>query len=168
LSDKPEEWCLATGRSDGHSGREATALINRFIAALAIVLALAMSWQAFTEPSQAAASGPDSPPECLEPGTVVLPDDQGFTETFSISVGVAGSIDAVCFETTGGHSGLIVADGTTDDGCYGVSGLGTGTVNVVLDPATPDCPAITHVDLFFTPVEVPVEEIPSNEIDEEG
>jgi hypothetical protein len=112
---------------------------------VALLAAGALSLAAFG--SAGVAQATDGPVECDDPSLVVAADDQGGAAGFSI--GVAGEIVGVCVQTEDGHSTLVSEDGTALDGCVTVSGIGSSQV---LISRSPDCAALTHVDVFFLPV----------------
>ena len=74
--------------------------------------------------------------------------DNGGTSSHSIPITADGS--------GGDHAryGLDLEPGDAQDGCYTVSGMGTGTVTVTRAPSvggTPNCKNVSHIDVFTTP-----------------
>ncbi|MBI2330183.1 hypothetical protein HYU94_02240 [Candidatus Daviesbacteria bacterium] len=97
------------------------------------------------------ASADGSPAECENPDA----KSEGNDNTLSHTAPEGTTISGVCIKSGenmfGGasHSGLL-GDGAYENGCYSVSGIGTGSVTVTRTGDPSDiCQALSHIDVFY-------------------
>jgi len=114
---------------------------------LALIGVILFLWGAIqTQPVNADGQGSSSACETA----VKSPENPG--DTWTYDAGAGNIVSGVCIKSGekmfGGnqHSGVLV-NGTYEDGCYKVSGIGTQTVKVERIGSGSDCQGISHVDV---------------------
>lgn len=111
----------------------------------------------FTLGSVVYAVGAGSPTECDNPTATI----DGNQNTLSYTAPSGGVINGVCIKSGanmfGGnqHSGVL-SNGTYENGCYTVSGVGTSTVTVQrTGTASSTCQGLSHIDVIDSPTAAP-------------
>lgn len=103
------------------------------------------------------ATGEGSPIECLNP-TTTLTDNQNLL-TFTAPEG--SIVDGVCIHSGnnmfgGNQHSEVLSNGTYENGCYTVSGVGTQTITVQrVGTPSPTCQGLSHVDVLDGPTPSP-------------
>ncbi|MCR4306136.1 MAG: hypothetical protein NUV73_03575 [Candidatus Daviesbacteria bacterium] len=100
------------------------------------------------------ADGENSPVEC----TNAEGSAQGNDNILSVTAPAGEIVDGVCIKSGSnmfgetGHSGVL-GNGTFEDGCYSISGVGTATATVTRVGSGSDCQELSHIDgIFGTPI----------------
>ncbi|HEY6609033.1 MAG TPA: hypothetical protein VI277_07555 [Candidatus Limnocylindria bacterium] len=131
--------------------RADASLLRRMLAVLAI-LSLAAASVALLAPALVSASGSGSPDACI---TAHDPDSDDLGQSENLITYTAPSsytITGVCIKSGDNmfdgnkHSGVL-GNGTYEDGCYEVSGVGTNSVTVTRLGEGPYCQGLSHVDI---------------------
>lgn len=151
--------------------------LNLLLATLFIALQMPLF---VLTPKMVHADGNGSPDACLNTTANVLgsqggSDNPGGSEDLVVvDVGAGNIVSGVCIKSGsnmfGGnqHSGVL-GNGTYEDNCYTVTGVGTQTVTVTRIGSGPDCQGISHIDVVTKPVPTTVEVIKKlNPTDDDG
>ncbi len=93
--------------------------------------------------------GQDSPAECEKPLATDTSQDSPFTAPAGqIVTGVCIKSGDNTFTGDKQHSELITTNGTFgNNDCFVVSGIGTSTVSVTINPQASDCKGVSHIDV---------------------
>jgi hypothetical protein len=103
------------------------------------------------------ADGNGSPEDC-EGGPSITGDPEA-----SYDAGDGNIVEGVCIKSGQLHTDVL-EDGTYEDGCYEVDGVGTQEVTVTrVGDESPDCQAISHVDLILGSCGAPCDPPPCEE-----
>ena len=119
-----------------------------------VVLATAINVPLFI--NSAGAHGNGSPDECMVDSLAEIPND-GEAGTVNYTAPDGEVVTGLCIKSGsqqfGGeqHSIMITSDGTYDDGCYVVSGIGTQSVSVT---SQDNCQDISHLDIAYSEPDV--------------
>lgn len=122
------------------------------------------------------ADGNGSPDACLNTTESVLgsqggSDNSGSEDTVTVDVGAGNVVTGVCIKSGENmfngnkHSGVL-ANGTYEDGCYTVTGVGAQSVTVTRNFETNECQGISHIDVVYTEAneEAPVGALQVNKV----
>ena len=131
--------------------------IRKLLVATAAVMAVvaAISTSAISLTSPASADGDGSPAGCLDTTPGVVGSISG-DPVATYDAGSGNIVSGVCIKSGanmfGGnqHSGVL-GNGTYEDGCYRVEGVGTQVVTVTRLQSGSDCQDISHIDAVVQP-----------------
>lgn len=109
------------------------------------------------------ADGAGSDATCSSTDTSVDPGDNETQTPFVVNfdAGSGNIVTGVCIKSGsnmfGGnqHSTLITANGTVENGCYTISGIGTQFLTVTRNLSSSNCQGISHLDIEIEPVASP-------------
>lgn len=131
-------------------------MVKKLILASAFVFAVSLA--SLTGVSTVYADGNGSPDECLGTNANVLGSQEGTDDEVTVDVGAGSVVDGVCIKSGENmfdgnqHSGVLV-NGTYEDDCYKVEGVGTQEVTVTRLFESSDCQGISHIDVFVSKTE---------------
>lgn len=139
-------------------------VIALFIASFMVIAGLSTS--------KVSADGSGSPVECLDTTDNVLGSKTGTSDEVIVNVGDGKEVTGVCIKSGENmflpdkHSDVL-GDGTYENGCYTVSGVGTQEVKVVRNFESRYCQGISHIDVVFDKVDAPCDDCEEPEEPEE-
>ena len=127
-----------------------TSMTRRFAAIIAVA-SLALSSAALLAPSLVLADGDGSPEACKTDF-----DATGNADLYTYTAPDGGIVTGVCIKSGANMFGEnkhsdVLGNGTYENECYEVSGVGTSTVTVErIGDAGPSCQALSHIDVVAT------------------
>ncbi len=126
-------------------------LKNLFVVA---VLAVTLGVGGFLSTNSAVyADGNGSPTACLDTTEGVLGSEEGTDDLVVVDVGAGNVAEGVCIKSgenmfNGNQHSQVLGNGTYENGCYQVSGVGTQEVTVARLKGGSDCQGISHIDVL--------------------
>ncbi|HEX5141952.1 MAG TPA: hypothetical protein VFX19_13495, partial [Dehalococcoidia bacterium] len=157
MKHSPKEWRDSATRrrpevNHGSGLPERWAVVA--VAAVLALLAVGSSW-ALGPPPRASADGNGSPTACLDTTPGVMGSVTGTDDLVTSTVEADEVVTGVCIKSGANmfppdtHSGVL-DNGTYENDCYQVSGVGTQTVTVTrIGTPSSTCQAISHIDVVF-------------------
>lgn len=117
-------------------------------------------------PQKVLADGEGSSTECLGTtanveGSIGGTDNGGSEDLATFDAGAGNIVEGVCIKSgenmfEGNKHSAVLGNGTYENGCYTVTGVGTQSVTVTRIGSGPNCQGISHIDAIIS--EVPEEE----------
>lgn len=138
-----------------------------------LALSLILAFVAVGVSPTVSADGQGSSEACLGTTEGVLGSQEGTDNKVTVDVGAGNIVAGVCIKSGekmfegNQHSGVL-GNGTYEDGCYKVEGVGTQTVTVTRIGSGNDCQGISHIDVVVTKADDKEKPTPEDKKDGNG